>query len=80
MEQQSDHHLWQTEFEFISDHLMRAMKEAGYCRMEDDSESVLAILNRNYQASQPVANRKSRKTDHMMLSKSVKGIFERLLH
>jgi Uri superfamily endonuclease len=80
MEQHSDHHIWHTEFDFISNHLMKAMKEAGFCRLEDDPDSVVAILNRSYHSQENSATRKSRKSDHMMLSKSVKNIFERLLH
>ncbi len=80
MEQHSDHHLWHTEFDFISDHLMKAMKEAGYCRLEDDPDSVISILNRSYQSKDNTPRRRSRESDHMMLSKSVKNIFDRLLH
>ncbi len=80
MEQHADHHLWQTEFDFICNHLMGAMKEVGYCRDQDTVESVLGALNRSTIESENRHRRKSRENDHMMFSNSVKQMFDRLIH
>ncbi|MCO7223565.1 hypothetical protein [Pleionea sp. CnH1-48] len=46
MHEHTEHHLWHTEFDFISNHLMNAMKESGYCREEDDVQTAIDILHR----------------------------------
>ena len=79
MQQHSDHHLWQTEYNFITDHLMSAMKEAGYCRNEDNSKSVISVLNRE-NSSDYSERRRSRRSDQMQFSQSVKQIFDKWLH
>ncbi len=81
MEQRADHHLWHTEFDYISNHLMRAMKEGGYCRAEDNNKSVLGVLNRQpLQRDTNDRKSKSRESDNMLLSHSVRQMFDRWLH
>ncbi len=79
MRDQADHHIWQTEFDFIKEHLMRAMKESRYCRVEDNPDSVLLVLNRDSQGELPHRHR-SRESDQMMFSNSMKKMFDRWLH
>ena len=79
MEQHADHHLWHTEFDYISSHLLSAMKASGYCRPEDSAATVAEILNRQSDASEH-SNKHSRTTDPSIFNQSVKEIFDRWLH
>jgi len=78
MEQHADHHLWHTEFDYIAKHLVQAMKDSGYCRLDDDSKSIVGVLNRHNAESSK--RRRSRDSDHMMFSQSVKQLFDKWLH
>ncbi|NVK87134.1 MAG: hypothetical protein HWE13_03375 [Gammaproteobacteria bacterium] len=80
IEQHADHHLWHTEFDYISDHLIGAMKEDGFCRMEDDINSVVSVLNRNNERASARSSGRSRENDNMLFSQSVKNIFDKWLH
>lgn len=80
MDQHATHHLWLTEYEFIREHLMKAMKEVSFCRQEDNPDSVIAVLNRSSNANDREGKAKRREGDHMLFTQSVRNIFERWLH
>ncbi len=80
MDQHADHHLWLTEYEFIREHLMSAMKEVKFCRAEDNPESVIGVLNRSNQMTHREGKDKTRVDDHMLFSQSVKNILDKWMH
>ncbi|NVJ61625.1 MAG: hypothetical protein HWE27_14610 [Gammaproteobacteria bacterium] len=79
MDRHAEHHLWHAEFDYISSHMLSAMKESGYCRNEDNAKTVAEILNRN--SEKPAeTKRHNRNTDPSAFNQSVKSIFDRWLH
>jgi hypothetical protein len=79
MKEQKEHHIWAYEYDYISDHMMNALKEGRLCRTSDNPDAVISILNRDPHSQIEKAGDKNRENDPVALSQSMKKIVNRLM-